>query len=66
MGATLIAGILFGGVGFVAFAFGKKESSFKHMIIGAFLMVYPYFISNVTALFAIGIILTIALFVRTD
>ena len=66
MGANLIAGIIFGGVGFVAFAYGKKMASFRHMAIGALLMVYPYFISNVTALFAVGIILTIALFIRTD
>ena len=66
MAANLIAAFLFGAVGFVAFAYGKKQGSFKPMVIGAILLVYPYFISNTIALYAVGIILTSALFVFRD
>lgn len=66
MTATLICGVLFGGIGFVAFVYGKKRASFKPMVIGVLLMGYPYFISNAVALYLIGIILTAALFIFRD
>lgn len=61
--ASLIAGILFGSIGFVAFVYGKKQSSLKAIVIGVLLMVYPYFIPNVIALYAIGAVLTACLFI---
>ncbi len=61
--ASLIAGILFGSIGFVAFVYGKKQSSLKALLIGVLLMVYPYFIPNVIALYAIGVVLTVCLFI---
>ena len=60
--SSIIAGILFGGVGFVAFAYGKKMASWRAMGLGAILMVYPYFIQNTFALYGIGILLTVGLF----
>lgn len=61
--ANIIGGILFGGVGFVVFAYGKKQLKFKLMSIGIVLMVYPYFIPNTFLLYSIGTILTVGLFV---
>lgn len=61
--ANIIGGILFGGVGFVAFAYGKKQLRFKLMSIGIVLMVYPYFVPNTIALYSIGALLTVGLFV---
>ena len=55
--------MIFGSIGFGAFIYGKKQSSFSAMMIGALLMAYPYFVANVIALYAIGIILTLALFI---
>ncbi|MBI5874209.1 MAG: hypothetical protein HZB36_08780 [Candidatus Omnitrophica bacterium] len=63
MVANLVAAFFFGAVGFVAFAYGKKQGSFKPMAIGAILLIYPYFISNTIALYAVGIILTVSLFI---
>ena len=40
---NIMAGMVFSGIGFVAFTYGKKMGSGKHMILGAALMVYPYF-----------------------
>ena len=61
--STILAGIIFGSTGFVAFAYGKKRSKFKPVLLGIALMVYPYFISNTIAQYAIGLVLTAALFV---
>jgi hypothetical protein len=60
--ANILAGVIFGSIGFGAFIYGKKQSNFKALVIGVILMVYPYFVPNPIALFAIGTVLTIALF----
>ena len=60
--AGLIAGILFGSIGFIAFVYGKKNAEFKPMIMGLVLMVYPYLIRNTIALYLVGIALTGSLF----
>ena len=61
--STIFAGILFGSIGLVAFIYGKKQSLWKPLVIGIVLMVYPYMISNTIALYAVGALLTAALFV---
>ena len=62
----LIGGFLFGGVGFVAFVYGKGQASLKLMVLGAVLMAYPYVVSNTLATYVIGIILTAGLFLLRD
>lgn len=64
--ANLLAGVIFGSIGFAVFLYGKKQTSFKAMGIGAALMVYPYFIPNTIALYVIGVVLIAALFVFRD
>jgi len=61
--ATIFASVIFGSIGFAAFIYGKKQSNFKALVIGVILMVYPYFVQNPTALYAIGVVLTVVLFV---
>lgn len=61
--AGLIGGILFGSIGFIAFVYGKKNAKFKPMLIGALLMVYPYFVKNTIAMYLAGIALTAVLFI---
>ena len=63
---NLIAGVIFGSIGFAAFIYGKKQSSFKTMMIAVFLMIYPYLVSNVVAVYGIGVALTTALFIFRD
>ncbi len=60
--ANLIAGLIFGSIGFVAFIYGKRMNLWKPMFCGIALMVYPYFVADTLALFAIGGIGTGALF----
>jgi len=64
--ATLFASLLFGIVGFAAFRYGKKSPSLKAMLLGAALMVYPYFVEDIWLLYVIGVALTAGLFVWRD
>ena len=59
---NILSGILFGIIGWYAFIHGKREKSWRPMVIGIVLMVYPYFVSNTFWAFAIGIALTAALY----
>jgi hypothetical protein len=59
---NILAGIIFGAVGFVAFVYGKKMSAWRPMAIGITLMAYPYFVSNDVAVWIIGILLTTGLY----
>ena len=60
--AGLIGGFLFGGVGFIAFMYGKRNAEFRPMIIGILLMGYPYLVRNTIALYLVGFALTAALY----
>jgi len=60
--ANLIAGFIFGSVGFVAFMYGKRMSQWKLVFSGLALMVYPYFVSNTVALYVIGAVISLLLF----
>lgn len=60
--ANLIAGFIFGSIGFVAFVYGKRMELWKPMLCGIALMAYPYFVSDIVALYAIGAVGTVALF----
>ncbi len=62
----LIGGILFSGVGFVAFVYGKRNCEFRPLVLGILLLGYPFFIRNTTAIFVVGAVLTAALFLWHD
>ena len=64
--ANLLGSFIFGCVGLAAFVYGKKQTSFKAMVIGIALMAYPYFVSNTIALYVIGISLIALLFILRD
>jgi len=63
---NLLAGLLFGSIGFVGFIYGKRMRRLKAMMIGLLLMAYPYFVENTLALFGIGLAGTAALFLLGD
>jgi hypothetical protein len=54
--ANLIAGVIFGSIGFVAFMYGKRMNLWKPMFLGLALMVYPYFINNDVVMIIVGIV----------
>ena len=61
--ANLIGSLIFGSIGFVALAYGKKQADMKRIIIGIALIGYPFFISKTAAMYGVGILLTAALFI---
>ena len=64
--AKIIAWIIFGAVGFAAFVYGKKERSFKPLVVGIALMGYPYFVNGTFWLYAGGIGLCLVLYFWRD
>ena len=61
--AKIMAYLIFGGVGFVAFSYGKKMEKTITMLIGLVLMVYPFAVGDSTfLLYAVGIVLSVALY----
>jgi hypothetical protein len=64
--ANLIAGFIFSGVGLVAFVYGKKQGSFRPLVIGIALMAYPYFLTSTFWLYAVGIGLCLLLYYWRD
>lgn len=54
---TLFIGILAGAIGVGYFAYGKRQRMYVPMLAGVALMVYPYFLSSVWALVAVGVLL---------
>ncbi|MBX3619009.1 MAG: hypothetical protein KF891_03305 [Rhizobacter sp.] len=63
--SLLLWGVLFGSVGFGYFLYGKKQRAVVPLVCGLALMVFPYFISNVFLLVAIGVALAaVPYFVR--
>ena len=64
--ANIIAGLVFGAVGFVASVYGKRQAQMRTMGIGVALMAFPYFVPGTFVMCAVGTLLTAALFVFRD
>ncbi|MEI6082264.1 MAG: hypothetical protein WCR44_07540 [Verrucomicrobiota bacterium] len=64
--ANLFGQILFGAIGLAAFVYGKKQSSFKTMLLAVAIMGFPYVVSETWMLYAIGGVLTLLLFLWKD
>jgi len=62
---TLVAGIVVSGVGFVFFSYGRKMSRPPHVVVGVIMMVFPYFVPGVIAMFAVGALLCGLLYLAT-
>jgi hypothetical protein len=56
--SRLLWGLLFSSIGVGFFVYGKRQRSAVPLMCGIALCIYPYFISNVIALVAIGIALS--------
>ncbi len=53
--SSLMAGLIFGIIGFYLFRQGKKDAEFSMILIGIALMVYPYFTKGAVWDWGIGI-----------
>jgi hypothetical protein len=55
--SRLLWGLLFSSVGVGFFIYGKRQRSLVPLACGLALCIYPYFVSNVIALVAVGVAL---------
>jgi hypothetical protein len=60
-GNAILASMLIGSVGFVSFAYGKKQRRLPQMLIGLALMGFPYFVASVPLMLGIAAALLAAL-----
>jgi hypothetical protein len=56
-GNSLIASLLIGSVGFVSFAYGKKQHRLPQMLVGVALMAFPYFVASIPLMIGIAVAL---------
>jgi len=61
-----VAILIFNGIGFIAFVYGKKNAAWKPMVLGILLIGYPYVITGAVAVYAVGVVLTAALYFWRD
>ena len=60
--ATLIAGVVLSSIGAGFFMYGKRAGRPVHLICGALLAIFPWFVTNLLALILLGIVLVAAPF----
>jgi len=53
----LFLSLIPGGVGFVLFAYGKKQGRWVMVVAGVVFMAYPYFTESIAALVGVGVLL---------
>ena len=53
----LFVSLIPGGVGFVLFVYGRKQTRWPQMAAGLLLMVYPYFATSLVSLVATGAVI---------
>ena len=58
IGAIMMLSVLFSAIGAGYFLYGKKQHQWVPLLAGIALCVYPYFLSNGSAIVVVGLILT--------
>ena len=58
IGTIVMLSVLFSSIGAGYFIYGKKQQQFVPLLTGLALCVYPYFMSNGSAIVVVGILLT--------
>lgn len=58
---TLLAGLIFGTIGWGAFSYGRKLELWQPRAIGLLLMLYPYFITHRILVWLVGVALLVVL-----
>jgi len=61
----LLWGMLFGSIGLGFFVYGRKQRRVVPLVCGLAMMIYPYFVSSISLLVIVGIVLmAVPYFVR--
>ena len=55
--SLLVWGVIFGAIGLGFFTYGRRQKAIVPLLAGIALFIFPYFISNVLALVAVGLLL---------
>lgn len=58
----LLVGTVFSAVGVGYFLYGKRQARAVHLVCGAVLLVYPWFVTNLAVLIGIGVVFVAAPF----
>ena len=53
---SLLSSMLVSSVGFVLLVYGRKMGRLPHGLAGAVLLVFPYFVANILAMFGIALL----------
>lgn len=62
----LLAGLVFGTLGWGAWRYGSHLDRWKPKAIGAVMMAYPYFVTNTVLLWVTGVILMVLFAMQHD
>jgi hypothetical protein len=63
--ASLFASFAVSSIGYVAFAYGKRQRRPPQLIAGLTLMLFPYFVDSVLAMLAIAAVLVLGMWLAT-
>jgi len=55
--SIIVWSVLFGAIGMGYFSYGRKQQAIVPLCVGLTLFVFPYFMSSVTMLLIVGVIL---------
>lgn len=55
--SIMVWSVLFGGIGIGYFIYGKKQKAIVPFCIGLSLFVFPYFVTSLTMLLIVGVVL---------
>lgn len=58
---SVMASLVIGSIGMVLFVYGKRQERLPQLVVGATLMVYPYFIGDVAWMIGIAVALVVGL-----
>lgn len=61
----LLASMLVSSIGFVLFRFGRSRERLPFTVVGIVMLVYPYFVSDVTWMLALAPVLLLLLWAAT-
>lgn len=64
--ANIIGNLLFSGIGYIAYSYGKKMDKTRVMVTGVVLMAYSYVVSDTLWMYAIGSVLTVYVWVTRN